>query len=163
FGSLTVRENVELAAEAAHVGDDPLTQLGIVGGRGKVRKEVKAIADELIHDTGLEPIHDRLASEISAGQGRLVELAWALARGANQRGGAGRLPGPGRCGIGTRSPTRSTTAAGRTRSGRRSTPPRRCPACRRRSTGAGSAIRLSGPSGGRSSTWGSSTRRRRWC
>src|SRR6266478_6128738 len=34
FGSLTVRENVELAAEAAHVGDDPLTQLGIVGGRG---------------------------------------------------------------------------------------------------------------------------------
>ena len=83
FGSLTVRENVELAAEAAHVGDDPLTQLGIVGGRGKVRKEVKAIADELIHDTGLEPIHDRLASEISAGQGRLVELARALARGPN--------------------------------------------------------------------------------
>jgi len=83
FGSLTVQENVELAAEAAHVGDDPLTQLGIVGGRGKVRKEVKAIADELIHDTGLETIHDRLASEISAGQGRLVELARALARGPN--------------------------------------------------------------------------------
>ncbi|MDQ1568248.1 MAG: branched-chain amino acid transport system ATP-binding protein [Actinomycetota bacterium] len=83
FGSLTVRENVELAAEAAHVGDDPLTQLGIVGGRGKVRKEVKAIADELICDTGLEHIYDRLASEISAGQGRLVELARALARGPN--------------------------------------------------------------------------------
>jgi ABC-type branched-subunit amino acid transport system ATPase component len=83
FGSLTVRENVELAAEAAHVGDDPLTQLGIVGGRGKVRKEVKAIADDLIADTGLGPIADRLASEISAGQGRLVELARALARGPN--------------------------------------------------------------------------------
>jgi ABC-type branched-subunit amino acid transport system ATPase component len=83
FGSLTVRENVELAAEAAHVGDDPLTQLGIVGGRRKVRREVKAIADELICDTGLQPIHDRLASEISAGQGRLVELARALARGPN--------------------------------------------------------------------------------
>jgi ABC-type branched-subunit amino acid transport system ATPase component len=54
-----------------------------VGGRGKVRKEVKAIADELIGDTGLEAIHDRLASEISAGQGRLVELARALARGPN--------------------------------------------------------------------------------
>src|SRR5256885_16380026 len=83
FGSLTVRENVELAAEAAHVGDDPLTQLGIVGGRGKVRKQVKAIADELIHDTGLGAIHDRLASEISAGPGRPVELARALARGPN--------------------------------------------------------------------------------
>jgi ABC-type branched-subunit amino acid transport system ATPase component len=81
FGSLTVRENVELAAEAAHVGDDPLTQLGIVGGRGKVRQQVRAVADELIEETGLGPIHDRLASEISAGQGRLVELARALARG----------------------------------------------------------------------------------
>jgi ABC-type branched-subunit amino acid transport system ATPase component len=83
FGSLTVRENVELAAEAAHVGDDPLTQLGIVGGRGKVRKQVRSVADELIEETGLGPIHDRLASEISAGQGRLVELARALARGPN--------------------------------------------------------------------------------
>src|SRR2546423_14051008 len=83
FGSLTVRENVELAAEAAHVGDDPLTQLGIVGGRGKVRREVRAIADELIHDTGLEPIHDRLASEISARQGPLVELAPGPGPGAH--------------------------------------------------------------------------------
>jgi len=81
FGSLTVRENVEVAAEAAHVGDNPLTQLGIVGGRGKIRQQVKAVADELIDETGLGPIHDRLASEISAGQGRLVELARALARG----------------------------------------------------------------------------------
>ncbi len=80
FGSLTVRENVELAAEAAHVGDDPLTQLGIVGGRGKVRRHVKESADQLIYETGLEPIADRLASEISAGQGRLVELARTLAR-----------------------------------------------------------------------------------
>src|SRR5438270_2220338 len=83
FGSLTVRENVELAAEAVHVGDDPLTQLGIVGGRGRIRREVKAIADELIEETGLGSIADRLASEISAGQGRLVELARALARGPN--------------------------------------------------------------------------------
>jgi ABC-type branched-subunit amino acid transport system ATPase component len=81
FGSLTVRENIELAAEAVHVGDDPLTQLGIVGGRRKVRQAVKATAEELIDQTGLGPIADRLASEISAGQGRLVELARALARG----------------------------------------------------------------------------------
>jgi ABC-type branched-subunit amino acid transport system ATPase component len=83
FGSLTVRENVELAAEAVHVGDDPLTQRGIVGGRRKVRQAVKAVADELIEETGLDPVADRMASEISAGQGRLVELARALARGPN--------------------------------------------------------------------------------
>jgi ABC-type branched-subunit amino acid transport system ATPase component len=81
FGSLTVRENVELAAEAAHVGDDPLTQLGLVGGSRKVRRETREIAEELLADTGLTSIADRLASEISTGQGRLVELARALARG----------------------------------------------------------------------------------
>jgi ABC-type branched-subunit amino acid transport system ATPase component len=81
FGSLTVRENVELAAEAAHVGDDPLTQLGVVGGSRKIRKEIGEIADGLLDDTGLAPLGDRLASEISTGHGRLVELARALARG----------------------------------------------------------------------------------
>jgi ABC-type branched-subunit amino acid transport system ATPase component len=81
FGSLTVRENVELAAEAAHVGDDPLTQLGLVGGSRKIRRETREIAEELLEDTGLTAIADRLASEISTGQGRLVELARALARG----------------------------------------------------------------------------------
>jgi len=81
FGSLTVRENVELAAEAAHIGDDPLTQLGLAGGSRKIRAEVRTIADELLDVTGLLPLADRLAGEISTGQGRLVELARALARG----------------------------------------------------------------------------------
>jgi ABC-type branched-subunit amino acid transport system ATPase component len=81
FGSLTVRENVELAAEAVHVGDDPFSQLGLVGGSRKIRQETREIADGLLHETGLVPIADRLASEISTGQGRLVELARALARG----------------------------------------------------------------------------------
>ena len=81
FGSLTVRENVELAAEAAHIGDDPLTQLGLAGGSRKIRAEVRAVADELLDVTGLLPLADRLAGEISTGQGRLVELARALARG----------------------------------------------------------------------------------
>jgi len=80
FGSLTVRENVELAVEAAHVGDDPLTQLGLVGGGRKVRKETRETADGLLKDTGLTGLGDRLAAEISTGQGRLVELARALAR-----------------------------------------------------------------------------------
>jgi ABC-type branched-subunit amino acid transport system ATPase component len=80
FGSLTVRENLELAAESAHIGDDPLTQLGLAGSTPSVRNEIRATADELLREIGLLPIADRLASEISTGQGRLVELARALAR-----------------------------------------------------------------------------------
>src|SRR5918992_477433 len=38
FGSLTVRENIALAAESAHVGDDPFSQLGLRGGGRKIRK-----------------------------------------------------------------------------------------------------------------------------
>ena len=80
FPSLSVRENVALAAESAYIGDDPLTQLGVLKGGRKVQAEVAAIADELIAATGLGPVADRLAGEISTGQGRLVELARALAR-----------------------------------------------------------------------------------
>jgi ABC-type branched-subunit amino acid transport system ATPase component len=80
FGSLTVRENVELAVESLHVADDPLTQLGIVGGGRKVRTEVAEVADELLAVTGLTSAAHQLASEVSTGQGRLVELARALAR-----------------------------------------------------------------------------------
>ena len=80
WGSLTVRENVELAAEAAHIGDDPLTQLGLVGGTRKVRAETREFADELLEQTGLTPLAGRIAGEVSTGQGRLVELARALAR-----------------------------------------------------------------------------------
>jgi len=80
FRSLTVRENVALAAEAAHIGDDPLTQLGIVRGGRRVRHEVAEATEELLTATRLGPVADRLAGEISTGQGRLVELARALAR-----------------------------------------------------------------------------------
>src|SRR5437016_13963987 len=38
------------------------------------------LTDDLLDDTGLRPVADRLAGEISTGQGRLVELARALAR-----------------------------------------------------------------------------------
>jgi len=81
FGSLTVRENIELAAEAAHVGDDPLTQLGLAAGSRRIRRDTRAIADAVLEETGLTQLADRLAGEISTGQGRLVELARALARG----------------------------------------------------------------------------------
>src|SRR3989449_3961894 len=56
FRSLTVRENVALAAESAHVGDDPLTQLGILRGGRRVKGEVAEIAEELIAATGLGPV-----------------------------------------------------------------------------------------------------------
>src|SRR5207249_3436300 len=67
FRSLTVRENVALAAEAAHIGDDPLTQLGIVRGGRRVRREVAEATEELLTATGLGPVADRLAGEISTG------------------------------------------------------------------------------------------------
>ena len=79
FGSLTVRENVELAYECRYLGDDPLTQLGVVRGGRKVRKEAAAVADRLIEMVGLGEVQHELAGEISTGQGRLVELARALA------------------------------------------------------------------------------------
>src|SRR5437762_1190527 len=81
FSSLTVRENVELAPEAAHIGDDPLTQLGLAGGTTKVRQETRQIADELIEVRGLTSLACSLTGEIAAGQGRLVELLRAPARG----------------------------------------------------------------------------------
>ncbi len=73
-------QHIALGAESSHVGDDPLSQLGITGGGPRVKAEVAAIADELLAATGLEPVADRLAGEISTGQGRLMELARALAR-----------------------------------------------------------------------------------
>jgi ABC-type branched-subunit amino acid transport system ATPase component len=80
FRSLTVRENVALAAESLHIANDPLTQLGLVGGSRRVRSETADVTDELLAAVGLTAVADRLAGEVSTGQGRLVELARALAR-----------------------------------------------------------------------------------
>ena len=80
FRSLTVRENIALAAESLHMGDDPLTQLGLAGRSRRVRDEVAQTAEELVATVGLSGVADQLAGEISTGQGRLVELARALAR-----------------------------------------------------------------------------------
>jgi ABC-type branched-subunit amino acid transport system ATPase component len=80
FWSMSVRENIELAAESLHVRDDPLTQLGIVGGGRRVSVTAREQAQALMEFVGVDHVADRLASEISTGQGRLVELARALAR-----------------------------------------------------------------------------------
>src|SRR4051794_15981336 len=52
FWSMTVRENVEFAVESLHVRDDPLTQLGIVGGGHRVSATVADQAQELMHFAG---------------------------------------------------------------------------------------------------------------
>ena len=80
FRSLTVRENVEYAAEAAHIGADPFTQLGLRRGGRAVRRMVREAAEKLLDITALTAVADRAASELSTGQGRLLELARALAR-----------------------------------------------------------------------------------
>ena len=80
FTSLSVRENVELAAEAGFVSSDPMTQLGVVRGGPAVRRAVRAKAEQVIDEVGLGLIANRLAGEVSTGQGRLVELGRALAR-----------------------------------------------------------------------------------
>ena len=63
FGSLTVRENVELAAEA------------------KMLRDSRDRAQQLLETVGLAGLADKPAGQISTGQGRLLELARALARG----------------------------------------------------------------------------------
>lgn len=80
FRSLTVRENIALAAESIHVGNDPFSQLGLTGAGKKVSAETTAITEDLLAATGLTAVADSLAGEISTGQGRLVELARTLAR-----------------------------------------------------------------------------------
>jgi ABC-type branched-subunit amino acid transport system ATPase component len=80
FRSLSVRENIEFAAESKYVNADPLTQLGVLHGGLRTRRATRLIADELLEASGLTGVADRSAAEISTGQGRLLELARALAR-----------------------------------------------------------------------------------
>jgi ABC-type branched-subunit amino acid transport system ATPase component len=79
FRSLTVRENIELAADALHIGDDPFTQLGILKAGRRVRSKVREATDELLDWVGLTDVADVPAGALSSGQGRLLELARAVA------------------------------------------------------------------------------------
>ena len=79
FGSLTVRENVALAAEGRHIADDPLTQLGLAGNSRAQRAANRELTDRLLEEVGITHIANRLAGELPTGQGRLVELARTLA------------------------------------------------------------------------------------
>jgi ABC-type branched-subunit amino acid transport system ATPase component len=80
WSTLSVRRNVELAAESLHIGDNPLSQLGLAGRSRRIRRQAWEQADELLDLVGLTELADRPAGTLSTGQGRLLELARALAR-----------------------------------------------------------------------------------
>jgi len=64
FGSLTGRENLQVAAEIRRSG-------------GRSRSTV-ALIDEVIEQTGMAPFADKRSDQLSTGQARVVELARAL-------------------------------------------------------------------------------------
>jgi branched-chain amino acid transport system ATP-binding protein len=68
FNRMTVYDNLVAAWESSHRG-------GVVGrGRAERRRKV----DEVMELLALWPVADRLAGELSTGQGRMVELGRAL-------------------------------------------------------------------------------------
>jgi branched-chain amino acid transport system ATP-binding protein len=69
FGTLTVRENVRVAATVGR------RRFWSLGGR----EEVSELTDELLYRIGLDDIADARADTLPTGTGRLVELARALA------------------------------------------------------------------------------------
>ena len=79
FRSLTVRENIALAAEGQVIGDGPFSQLGLTGNSRAVRAAQRELTEQLIADVGLTDLADRPTGELSTGHGRLVELARTLA------------------------------------------------------------------------------------
>jgi branched-chain amino acid transport system ATP-binding protein len=72
FGSMTVRENLTFAAEAAALAGRPWRLLTAVRHRDDQR------ADEVLELLGLGPFADRLAGAVPLGVGRRIELGRAL-------------------------------------------------------------------------------------
>jgi branched-chain amino acid transport system ATP-binding protein len=68
FGTLTVRENIEVAAS-----------LGRRAERGGTRANVNDVCSQLISELNLGPIADSRADILPTGSGRVVELARSLA------------------------------------------------------------------------------------
>jgi ABC-type branched-subunit amino acid transport system ATPase component/branched-subunit amino acid ABC-type transport system permease component len=76
FDSMTVAENVSLGREAGLAGAGLLTQ---VLGRPHDRSALAAAAKDAMRLCGISHLADALASQLSTGQRRMVELARALA------------------------------------------------------------------------------------
>jgi len=76
WNTLTVRENVELAAEAPVAGSRYVAQLA---STSRERNRIRSAALEAMELTGLNDLAERPAGDLSTGQRRLVELARVLA------------------------------------------------------------------------------------
>jgi branched-chain amino acid transport system ATP-binding protein len=72
FGTLTVRENIKVAAS---IGRNHRARRN----RAEPFEPIDALADRLLEAVHLESVADRRADTVSTGTGRLVELARALA------------------------------------------------------------------------------------
>ena len=100
FTGVTVRENVEFGVEARSLSWDPLSQLGLRASGRSCRREVRDDATQILDDTGLLPLADRVVGSLSTGQGRLV--VW----GTGTRGTRRRCCWSTSCVRTTRSPSR---------------------------------------------------------
>lgn len=80
FGSMTVRENVELAAESLSMTSEPLAMFGLRRSGRQRRTSVRTDAADLLATVGLTDLAGVEAGRLSTGEGRLLELARALAR-----------------------------------------------------------------------------------
>ncbi len=76
--TMTVRENVQLGREAVHGGRRPWGQ---VRSSAAERADVRERADRALDRCGIRELEDAVAGDLSTGQGRLVELARAIAAG----------------------------------------------------------------------------------
>jgi ABC-type branched-subunit amino acid transport system ATPase component len=72
FGSMTVRENLLYATEAAALAERPWRLLA------RRRHQDRALADETIALVGLADVADRPVAELPTGQARIVEFARAV-------------------------------------------------------------------------------------
>lgn len=80
FGSMSVRENIQLAAEASVIGGDLLAQIGLRRRGSAARRLIRERTDKAIERSGLGPIEHQPSGEVSVGTARIVEMARALAR-----------------------------------------------------------------------------------
>ena len=76
FGSLAVRQNVELGAEGAMAGARTFTHVVATRRQALVIREAAQATMDLV---GINPLADRVAGSLSTGEQRLVELARCLA------------------------------------------------------------------------------------
>lgn len=80
FATLTVRENISIAYEAASITEDPLTFLGLRSGGRSFRRQMNERVDHILETVGLTDVADVAAGALPTGRGRLVELARLIAR-----------------------------------------------------------------------------------